>query len=131
MKLKPSYARRMQTLDFPSSVAVAQGAYYVATGVWPFVSMRSFLKVTGPKTDLWLVRTVGALVGVVGGALLMAGLHRRVTPEIRLLGAGSAAALGAIEGHYSVRGRIPPVYLADAVAEGALVAAWTAAKPHS
>lgn len=115
--------------SLPNAAAVSQGTYYLATGVWPFVHMRSFLSVTGPKTDLWLVRTVGGLVGAVGSALLAAGLRRRVTPEIKLLGAGSAAALAAIEGYYVARGRISPIYLADAAAEGALLATWAAAKP--
>lgn len=118
---------RQRTL--PEVAAVAQGAYYVATGVWPFVSMRSFLAVTGPKADLWLVKTVGGLVGVVGSALLLGGLRRRVTPELTLLGAGSAAALGAIESVYAYRRRISPVYLADALVEAALLAAWATARP--
>lgn len=111
------------------ATAVAQGAYYLATGLWPFVSMRSFLAVTGPKADLWLVRTVGGLVGVVGGVLLAAGRRERVTPEIRWLGAGSAAALGLIESYYALKGRISPVYLADAVAEAGIVGAWARAEP--
>ncbi|MFH5804425.1 hypothetical protein ACG2DA_10255, partial [Alienimonas sp. DA493] len=49
---------------------VGQGLYYVATGVWPLVHIRSFEFVTGPKTDDWLVQTVGALVLAIGGTLL-------------------------------------------------------------
>lgn len=125
----PAHRPPPREINLSDIAAVAQGAYYVATGVWPFVSMRSFLKVTSPKTDLWLVKTVGGLVGVIGGALLVAGLRRRVTPELKLVGAGSAAALAAIEGFYVLRRRIPPVYLADAAAEAVLLAAWAAAKP--
>jgi hypothetical protein len=51
-------------------VLAAQGAYYVATGVAPFVSRRAFEVVTGPKLEWWLVQTVGALVTAAGGALL-------------------------------------------------------------
>lgn len=112
-----------------AATAITQGTYYLATGIWPFVSMRSFIAVTGPKTDLWLVRTVGGLVGVVGGVLLAAGRRERVTPELRWLGAGSAAALGMIESYYALKGRIAPVYLADAVAEAALVGAWATTEP--
>lgn len=109
------------------SVALAQGVYFAATGLWPIVHARSFQAVTGPKVDVWLVKTVGALVGVIGGTLVASALRDRVTPEVAALGAGSAAALGTVDVLYVRRGRIPKVYLADAVAEAALVGAWARA----
>lgn len=48
-----------------------------------------------------------------------------MSAEARLLGASSAAGLAAIELWYAgLRRRIAPVYLADAVAELALLSAW-------
>lgn len=108
------------------ALAVAQGAFYLATGVWPLLHMRSFEAVTGEKTDDWLVETVGALLTVGGAVMMMAGLRRRVTPEIALLAAGSAAALTAIDVIYTARRVIRPVYLLDAAAELGLIAAWAA-----
>jgi hypothetical protein len=105
-------------------VAVVQGAYFLATGVWPLLSLRSFERVTGPKREKWLVKTVGGLIACVGGALLAAGLRRRVTPEMAALGAGTAAFLGGVDVVYTARGRLRPVYLADAAAEAVLVAGW-------
>jgi hypothetical protein len=75
---------------------LAQGAYYLLTGVWPLVSIGSFQRVTGPKTDLWLVKTVGLLISVIGGVLGLAGWQRRDSLDSRLLGAGSAAGLASI-----------------------------------
>ncbi|HEX6041989.1 hypothetical protein [Longimicrobium sp.] len=109
------------------ALAVAQGAFYVATGVWPILHMRSFEAVTGEKTDDWLVKTVGALIAVAGATMTVAGLRRRVTPEIAMLAAGSAAALAAVDVIYTQKGIIPPVYLLDAVAEAGLIGAWAAA----
>ena len=113
-------------------VAVAQGAYYVLTGVWPLVSLRTFEAVTGPKAERWLVQTVGALVAVIGAVLLRAGLRgaadARAHPEVPLLATGSAAALAAVDVVYVARGRIPPVYLADAAVELALLVAWAAGR---
>jgi hypothetical protein len=50
-------SRRLHDMRRPSAAAVAlvQGAFYVATGVWALVDLDSFMAVTGPKTDLWLV----------------------------------------------------------------------------
>ena len=102
-------------------VLLAQSAYYVATGVLPFVSRRAFEAVTGPKREWWLVQTVGGLVTVVGGALASATLRRRVTPEVLGIAAGSAAVLAAMDVVHVARGRIAPTYLADAVIEVAIV----------
>jgi hypothetical protein len=105
-------------------VAVTQGVFYVATGVWPLIHIDSFQAVTGPKVDLWLVRTVGVLVGVIGLVLITAARRRRIGPEIALLAIGSALGLAAIDTVYALSGVISPVYLADAVVELALVATW-------
>jgi hypothetical protein len=86
--------------------------------------MRSFEAVTGPKTDRWLVNTVGILVSAIGVTLLLAARRRRVAPEPVVLAAGSAAGLAAIDTVYAARGRISKVYLLDAVLELILVGAW-------
>jgi hypothetical protein len=111
-----------------SVIALAQGAYYVASGVWPLLHMRSFEAVTGPKVDRWLVKTVGLLVATTGGALLASargGLGR----DVALLGLGSAAALAAVDVTYVAKRRIPPVYLLDAVPEVLIAVAWALAWP--
>ncbi len=108
-------------------LAQAQGAFYVATGVWPIVHLRSFEWVTGPKLEGWLVKTVGALITAIGGTLLSAGRSRRVVPEVAALAVGSAVALAAVDVLYVARRRIAPVYLLDAVGELALAAGWALA----
>ena len=105
-------------------LALAQGLFYVATGVWPLIDIASFQVVTGPKIDLWLVHTVGVLVTVVGAVLIIASRTRRVTPEIILLAVGSALGLAGIDLRYALAGRISTVYLADAVVEIGLALAW-------
>ncbi|HEU4455559.1 MAG TPA: hypothetical protein VFR81_21020 [Longimicrobium sp.] len=120
-------ARPPVPLSRAESIAVGQGAFYAATGAWPFVSMRSFEAVTGPKMERWLVKTVGGLIGVIGGTLVSAGARRRVTPELAMLGAGSAMVLAGIDVYYVSRRRISPVYLLDAAAELGIAAAWALA----
>ncbi len=113
------------------TLALAQGAYFTISGVWPLVSPRSFQWVTGPKTDMWLVKTVGVLVSVVGGTLVYAGARGRVSPEVRLLAFGSAAGLAAIDVIYAKSGRISRIYLLDALGEAVLLAAWAVAPASS
>jgi hypothetical protein len=108
-------------------LALAQGIFYIVTGVWPLVSIRSFEAVTGPKADRWLVKTAGVLIMAIGAALTMAGWRRSVTREIRLLAVGSALGLTGIDVVYVARGRIAKVYLLDAAAELALAAGWALA----
>jgi hypothetical protein len=102
-------------------VLIAQSAYYLATGMLPFVSRRAFEAVTGRKREWWLVQTTGALVTVIGGALASATARRRVTPELLAVATGSAATLGAIDVIYVARRRIAPTYLLDAAVQAALL----------
>ncbi|MGE5597234.1 MAG: hypothetical protein ACM3S1_14515 [Hyphomicrobiales bacterium] len=98
-------------------VLFGQGIYYLVTGAWALLGIRSFQAVTGPKTDLWLVKTVGALVTAIGAVLTLSALRRRPPAEMRLLATGSAVGLAAIDTVYVRRGRISPIYLLDALAE--------------
>ena len=115
-------------------VWMLQAAYNTITGIWPLIGMRSFQWITGPKTDLWLVRCVGGLVTAIGIVLGMAGRRGRVTPEITALAVGSSASLAAIDVIYSSRGRISRIYssqgrisriyLLDAIINVLFIGAW-------
>ena len=109
-------------MDRIRKALLAQGAYYVATGVAPFVSRRAFEAVTGSKREWWLVETVGMLVTAVGAGLIGAAARDRLTPELLAIAAGCAGGLAAIDVVYVVRRRIAPTYLADAVIQIALLA---------
>jgi hypothetical protein len=115
-----------------------QGLYYLLTGVWPLVNIQTFLMVTGPKTDHlqspnpteadhWLVMTVGVLVTSVGLTLLFAAWRRGKPAEAAVLAVTSALGLTAIDVIYVAREVIPPIYLADAVAEVVLIVGWLVA----
>ena len=114
-----------------SRVALLQGGFYFLTGVWPLLDIDSFQVVTGPKIDLWLVRTVGILVAVIGTVLVTAWRRRSVGPEIIVLGMGSALGLTAIDIIYVSLGTIAPIYLADVVVEIGLAAAWAVGRLRS
>lgn len=112
----------MSTPKFP---ALVQGVFYVTTGLWPIVHLRSFEAVTGPKADRWLVRAFGALTTVVGMALIAGAFDRERSRAVRILGVGSAVALGLADIVAANRARNTRAYYADAAAEG-ILATWAA-----
>jgi hypothetical protein len=120
----PSRRLHEMRAPFAPAVALVQGVFYALTGVWALVDLDSFMAITGPKTDRWLVKTVGVLVTVIGAVLLLAWRRREVPPEVMLLAIGSALSLAAIDIIYVSNRTISPIYLLDAVAEVGLALAW-------
>lgn len=110
-------------------LAALHVAYYVVGGLWPLVSMRTFLAVTGQKRELWLVRNLAWLMILIGAVLAVAARRGNTRAEISMLGAGSGAVFGAIDVWYVlVRRRIAPTYLLDGVVQLALAVAWARAE---
>ncbi|MBJ6116605.1 hypothetical protein JAO76_00255 [Pontibacter sp. BT310] len=106
------------------TVAKLQGLYWFVTGVWPYLHLKSFLIVTGPKADIWLLYTVSVLITIVGGVLLVAGIRKQVTPELKWLGIAGAAGLTGIDMYYALNDVIWDVYLLDAIGEVILILLW-------
>jgi len=107
-----------------NKVALVQGIYFFITGIWPILSMSTFLKITGPKTDLWLVKTVGLILAVIGAVLIYAQMTASINPPVILLAIGSALSLALVEFIYVFKRVISPIYLGDAFAELILTAWW-------
>jgi hypothetical protein len=106
------------------NVWIAHVAYFVPTSLWAMFGIESFQKVTGRKTDVWLVKTVTLLVLVIGVTIGAAGVRKRITPEVAGLAIGSSAALAAIDVTYVGGGRISRVYLLDGLANAILIVGW-------
>jgi hypothetical protein len=113
-----------QVMQIDRIVVVAQAFYYVVTGLWPLVSYATFEAVTGPKTDRWLVHTIGLLLVAIGAALFAGA--RRTAPgvETLVLAACCASAFIAIEVFYVLNGVIAPVYLGDAIVQLCMLLAY-------
>jgi hypothetical protein len=117
-------ATKARRSDVISRVALyVQALYYIVAGALPLVSLHLFQAITGPKNDLWLVRTVGLLAFSIGVTILSALRRRRVTSEIVLLAVLSAVSFAAIDVVYVMMGRIGLIYLGDAAVEMAIVIA--------
>jgi hypothetical protein len=110
-----------------SRVAVIQGLFLLIMGIWPLVSMQSFLLVTGPKTDVWLVITVGLLLALIGVVLFSAGMRNKFQYEFALLGLGTVMCLATIDIYFVIKGTISAVYLLDALIEMGFAFLWLSA----
>jgi hypothetical protein len=122
MKVGRPQALRRDARGLRRATLSAQAVYFTITGVWPLLHRRSFERITGPKSDFWLVQTVGALVAVVGFVIGRAAATRRHSDgDVLALAAGSALALGTLETYYAARRRISVVYLLDAALELAFI----------
>lgn len=118
-----SGTRRAAGLTRSRRTSLAQGAFYLVTGLWPIASMRSFEAVTGPRSERWLVQTTGALIAAIGAALIGAARDRGAHRSREQLAALSVLALGGADLYFVARRRIPAIYLADAVIEAGFAAA--------
>lgn len=104
--------------------SLLQGIFYFITGLWPLFSMKTFEMVTGPKTDKWLVKTVGVLIAVLGLALIIAFIRKDISFEMALTAAGCALGLMLIDIIYSTKRVISKIYLLDAAAEFVIIIGW-------
>src|SRR5512139_3633027 len=105
-------------------VALIQGIYFLVTGIWPLISMRTFLAITGPKTDLWLVKTVGLILAVIGAVLIYAQRTASVNPAVVFLAIAAAASMVLVEVIYVIKNVISPICLGDAFVEIVLMIWW-------
>jgi hypothetical protein len=112
-------------------IGIAQGVYYLMTALLPFLSLRTFIAVTGPKTDVWLVKTVGALLVVIGIALIVGSNSEEIKPNTICLGVFSALALALIDIYYALRKIISKIYRRPAKTPCAYPATVKAVLAHS
>jgi hypothetical protein len=101
-----------------------QSIYTFLTAVWPLVHIESFMLVTGYKTDIWLVKTVGALLIPIAVSLFShlftEGNH---WPAV-FLGALTAAAFICVDFYYALNDVIRDIYMADGFVEILFLLCW-------
>ncbi|MFP1627973.1 hypothetical protein ACLB9X_23010 [Streptomyces sp. 5K101] len=106
------------------TVARAQGLFNLVGGAWPLLSLRTFERVYGPKTDEWLQKTTGGLLVSIGWTMACTASDAEGLRHARRIGVSTAATLLAVDLVYVPLGRIRPTYLMDAAKEIAWLAAW-------
>jgi hypothetical protein len=104
---------------------IVQGFYTFIVGLWAIIDIDSFMEITGPKTDIWLVKTVSYFFVVIGLTLVA---HLRepdkpVFPAI-ILGCLVSAGLAVIDFFYSSRNTISFIYASDGIIELFFLIGW-------
>jgi hypothetical protein len=89
------------------------------TGLWPVIDITSFMHVTGPKTDIWLVKMVGLLTAAI--AITLFSSYKNKSVITKTLSIASALAYLSIDVYYYFNGTLSPVYLADAGVETVII----------
>lgn len=110
--------------NFIRTMALTQGIYFFLTGLWPIVDIHSFILVTGPKTDLWLVKMVGLLTMAISFLILLVAYKRRITIESLTLILFSSFSYLLIDVIYSLEKVIRYVYLGDAALQFLFIGGW-------
>jgi hypothetical protein len=94
-----------------------QASYYTITALWPMIDIGSFMEVTGPKADTWLVKLVALLLLVISLAIVTGLRSRENYLVVRVLSISSCFVLAAVDIYYVYDHVISPVYMADAALE--------------
>jgi len=100
------------------------GAYLGLTGLWALIDLQSFIMVTGPKSDIWLVKSLSLMFICIGIAFLLAYYFLENSLPMIILGFSVALALLGIDLYYSMNEIIPKVYLIDGFIQLLFLMGW-------
>jgi hypothetical protein len=111
-------------MKFKRVLLVCHALYIFITAVWPLVHVDSFMQVTGRKHDVWLVKTIGALLVPVSLSMFSYLRLKSFDLPLLLLGGGTAIAFILIDTYYVFNDVISPIYLEDAALESIFLVGW-------
>ena len=103
------------------TLLIIQCIYYYFTALWGLVDIKSFIKVTGPKKDIWLVKTVSMLLIAICNSIITALFFNSINTSIIILSISSCSMLAIIDIYYTLKGVISSVYLLDAFVQALLL----------
>jgi len=90
-----------------------QGLYFIITGIWPLVHIESFQYITGYKTDIWLVKTVGILILPYSVLCFYTIGNTKRNTAIAIVNFMCCLGLAGVDLYYYLKGIISWVYLID------------------
>jgi hypothetical protein len=107
-----------------NSLSLVQGIYTLLTALWALVDIQSFMEVTGPKTDIWLVKTVAVLLLPIALCFLWGFYFNTDHRLIAIIGILTSAGLAFIDFYYTSNGTIRKIYRADGYLEILFLLIW-------
>lgn len=101
-----------------------QSLYYFVTGSWALIDVHSFMEITGPKTDIWLVKTVSVLLIAISISLFVNLFIKTNRWPVILLAGSCSIFLAGIDFYYSTKHVISGIYSADGIIQNLLFLSW-------
>lgn len=101
-----------------------QGLYTLLTALWGLLDIDSFMAVTGPKTDIRLVKTVSVLLVAIAVCLLSALFISGYLLPVIILAALCSIGMAGIDFYYARHHVIASIYMLDGIAEIAFLTGW-------
>jgi hypothetical protein len=101
-----------------------QAVYMLVTALWGLIDIISFMKVTGPKTDIWLVKTVSVLLIPITLLLFSALYFKLNVLPVSIVAATTAAGLAFIDFYYTGNHIIKWVYAIDGIVQTIFLCSW-------
>lgn len=115
-------------MSAPQKIAympLIQGIYFFITLIWPIIHIESFMWLTGWKTDIWLVKTVSALLLPYTIICFWIALDRKLISSLTILVMTiTGLSLATVEIYYYLNGTIRWVYFVDALLQLIFIVWW-------
>ncbi|MBL7706585.1 MAG: hypothetical protein JNM21_13655 [Taibaiella sp.] len=115
----------MRKKDTFRTIPLLQAIYVSVTAIWPLVHIESFMRVTGYKTDVWLVKTVSVLLFALMILLYRSAIKNKpISLTLSASAISATAGLIIVELVYYFKGIIAQVYFWDAIIETIFLLWW-------
>jgi hypothetical protein len=98
---------------FIKYLLLAQSGYTLLTALWGLLDIDSFMAVTGPKTDIWLVKAVSVLFVSIALSLIVSFVFNPSDKSSATLAITVSIGIAIIDFYYSLNHIIRPVYIVD------------------
>jgi hypothetical protein len=106
------------------SLLFIQGVYTLITAIWPLIDIKSFMVVTGPKTDIWLVKTVAVVLLPIAAFYLINIYRPGEILHLVLIGVINSIGLAIIDFYYSGKNIISRIYAVDGALQVIFALCW-------